>query len=392
MDVLERYRAEEEAIQASQGPQMPTLSQEDFVEAMHFHEQWLNSGGQDGKRANLRGYDLRKIEFRDVIMSQANLREVNVAGVDFTHVSLASVDFSEAMLDEANLREVDMTSAVFSRASMRGINAEGATLVKANLTGANVMRSSMHHANCEAMVAREAFFDECLIHQANMTKANLRGSSFANCDLRDVQFYGADIRESNMNGVNVTGADFTEAQCRGATFEGVFLRDANIAQSKEFEMVYITASQVLEHQQLDEKRESLELLERNLKARESAQQVSRERLERDRKEMDELKRIEGDLAETIHEYSGIYKYSSIALFFVVAAIATIIGYMAGDARLKALESHEVSFIIGGSILLLLIHFVTAILSFKTYASLTQFLGDRSKKKYEMSEYRSGEGE
>jgi uncharacterized protein YjbI with pentapeptide repeats len=78
------------------------------------HKLWLDTNGNEGKRANL-------IEAN---LTGANLRGANLEGAD---------------LRRANLHRADLT-----RANLSGANLEGADLVMANLQGADLFKAIMH--------------------------------------------------------------------------------------------------------------------------------------------------------------------------------------------------------------------------------------------------------
>ncbi len=58
------------------------------------HVMWLNSNG--GKRANLRGADLREADLRGADLLEANLREANLRGADLREADLRGADLDFA--------------------------------------------------------------------------------------------------------------------------------------------------------------------------------------------------------------------------------------------------------------------------------------------------------
>ncbi|HXM97147.1 MAG TPA: pentapeptide repeat-containing protein [Candidatus Dormibacteraeota bacterium] len=84
----------------------------DLAETLDQHKEWLESGGESGRRADFSG--------------------MNFAQADFTGVSLQG-----AILDRANLQGADLSMANF----------RGASLVQANLSEANLLGTEFHSAN-----------------------------------------------------------------------------------------------------------------------------------------------------------------------------------------------------------------------------------------------------
>ena len=77
------------------------------------HKKWLQSNGEEGKKANLRGADLYGADLYGANLYGANLRE-------------------------ADLRRADLHEADLYGANLYGANLCGANLCRANLRGANL--------------------------------------------------------------------------------------------------------------------------------------------------------------------------------------------------------------------------------------------------------------
>ena len=65
------------------------------------HTKWL--AGEGGKRANLRGADLRGFCLAGVNLSKADMSGANLSGVDMRGVNLAGADLHDANLAGADL-------------------------------------------------------------------------------------------------------------------------------------------------------------------------------------------------------------------------------------------------------------------------------------------------
>ena len=107
----------------------------ELKEILAQHQLWLTS--EDGKRADLRGADLREAD-----LSGANLR-----GADLSGANLRGADLSGANLRGADLRWADLSGANLRGANLRGANLRGADLSGADLSEANLSRANLRGAN-----------------------------------------------------------------------------------------------------------------------------------------------------------------------------------------------------------------------------------------------------
>jgi len=93
----------------------------DLDQILDQHKQWVESKGQQGKRADLTGADLS-----GAALTQADLQQANLAKAKLTGAVL-----SQANLNGANLSYADLTQADLEGAKLRGASLWGAKLVSA---------------------------------------------------------------------------------------------------------------------------------------------------------------------------------------------------------------------------------------------------------------------
>ena len=91
------------------------------------HEMWLK-GEEGGKRADLRGANLRCADLRNADLECADLRST-----DLENANLRDANLECAELMEANLRGADLRSANLRCADLRSADLSDANLYKANL-------------------------------------------------------------------------------------------------------------------------------------------------------------------------------------------------------------------------------------------------------------------
>jgi uncharacterized protein YjbI with pentapeptide repeats len=143
------------------------------------HHLWLESQGNDGKQANLSGWDLSGLD-----LAERDLREIN-----FEDTQLAKANLYWAKLDRANLRGANLQEADLSRANLQGANLRRANLEKADLTEANLRNTKLQEAKFqETNVLKTEFFDADLrdtnlSHSQNLLSRQLAGANLTACEL-----------------------------------------------------------------------------------------------------------------------------------------------------------------------------------------------------------------
>jgi hypothetical protein len=112
----------------------------DLPETLRLHALWLRTH-PGGKRANLRGADLRGASLNDsnlggADLRDANLRDANLRGADLRDAYLNGANLRGASLNDANLGGADLRDANLRDANLRGASLNDANLGGANLNGA----------------------------------------------------------------------------------------------------------------------------------------------------------------------------------------------------------------------------------------------------------------
>ena len=91
------------------------MTQEELNEILEQHQLWLNTKEVEGKRAVLRGEDLRcadlrYVDLRCANLSYADLRGANLRGANLRNADLAYADLRGAVLEGANLKYAYLTN------------------------------------------------------------------------------------------------------------------------------------------------------------------------------------------------------------------------------------------------------------------------------------------
>jgi|GEM_PF-425878 len=149
----------------------------------------------------------------DPNLSNANLRDADLGGINFKRVNLSSAHLIEAQLAGACLVEANLSLAYLKQA-----NLAGADLNCANLETASLSQANFDRANLQEALLRGAYFKA-----ATLSHTNLRGA-----DLRDANLEGADLRAADLTGANLKGADLRAADLSGANLDGANLNGAKL--------------------------------------------------------------------------------------------------------------------------------------------------------------------
>ena len=90
---------------------MASFTPEQLTEIIREHSLWINSGYKEGKRANLRGANLRRADLIGANLIGANLSGANLIGANLSGANLSWADLSLANLRGANLSRADLGGA-----------------------------------------------------------------------------------------------------------------------------------------------------------------------------------------------------------------------------------------------------------------------------------------
>lgn len=136
------------------------ISQEDLELILSEHRWWLECGGKEGSKADLRDADLRK-----ALLSVANLRHADLRDADLSSAKLDSADFGSADLRDAKLFYSDLffanfTHAKLSRADISLASLDFAKFIGADLSDADLTRASLFRANLSGADLSGACLDD----------------------------------------------------------------------------------------------------------------------------------------------------------------------------------------------------------------------------------------
>ncbi len=201
-------------------------------------EAWNTWRGQNPEVApdlsgiNLREKNLAGIDFRGTDLSNANLHQTNLS-----KANLRKAILRDANLYETNLQEADIKRADFRRANMRGVNAQNATASGANMRRANLSKTDFTGANLtNALLEHAELSGGASFHKANLNYALLAKTDLIAANLNEATLVHANLHEADLTGARFQKADLrfanlSEADLQGADFTQANLREANLSQA-----------------------------------------------------------------------------------------------------------------------------------------------------------------
>jgi len=152
------------------------------------HKLWLDSNGENGKRANLYLADLSNKDFNNV-----DFRKAILHGAKFDNSDLIGADFREAHLSPANTdtKAEIKTSFKFTKS------------ISAKFQNAVMNKCEFNHANLYT-----ANFRNAVLEMANFDNADLTETSFIETVLKDVKLENT----KGLSAENIAGSDVTNTE------------------------------------------------------------------------------------------------------------------------------------------------------------------------------------
>ena len=190
------------------------ISKQELEKVLEEHKIWGNTGGQQGRRANLERVNLVGADLHGVNLAEANLYQCNLSKANLQGASLAKANLLGAQMGGANLQKASLWEADLQGARMNLANLQEANLSRANLSNANLREADLQKANCTRAVLKEA----------QLSLANLQGTIMRRADLQNVTFHHAVLYEANFQEANLLGVKGLQIkQLRGANMSSAQL-------------------------------------------------------------------------------------------------------------------------------------------------------------------------
>ena len=168
----------------------------------------------DLSEADLTETDLRGVNFKKAFLMRANLSEANLIDAFLMRANLSEANLSGAVLNSANLIETDL-----SRADLSGTILGRAFLFRANLSGANLSGANLSQAFLNGANLSEAYFIDADLSRTNLIQADLRGANLNGAFLVQADLRGADLSEADLIRIQALETNFIRANLTGACIQ-----------------------------------------------------------------------------------------------------------------------------------------------------------------------------
>ncbi len=190
------------------------ISEEDLERVLEEHLEWVNSGGQRGKRANLERVNLVGADLHGVNLAEANLCQANLSKANLQGAGLSKANLQGALMDGVNLQ----------KASLWDSDLQGARLSLSNLQGANLSQANLYRANLRESNLQGANMTRAFLHEARLSLSDMQGAILGRADLQNATLHHAVLYEANLQGANLLGVRGLQIkQLRGANMSSAQL-------------------------------------------------------------------------------------------------------------------------------------------------------------------------
>jgi len=178
-----------------------------------------------GRRNSHQDLANKKLDLRDIDISNADLMEANLSGVILIGANLQWVNLIGANLSGANLTQANLCGAVLYEANLQ----------KALLPEANLQEAVLRKVNLAKAILHEADLQGAMLYDANLQGAVLYNANLEEAILCDTNLEGANLEGSNLLGANLIGSNLQGAKLIGANLEGVLFSTANLQEANLYE-------------------------------------------------------------------------------------------------------------------------------------------------------------
>jgi len=150
-------------------------------------------------------------------LSDIDLSNTNLSGIDFTGTVLVGANLANANLVGANLSGINFTGTVLVGANLANANLDGVDLLGKNLSGTNLSGVDLSGID----------FTGTILVGANLANANLAGADLSGKDLTGTVLIGANLANANLDGVDLLGKNLSGTNLSGVDLSGKNLMGTN---------------------------------------------------------------------------------------------------------------------------------------------------------------------
>lgn len=357
--------------------------QHDILDELHSiieaHGVWLQHDGRQGRRANLSGWDLQGIDFRNAYLPEANFRGANLRGANLSGATLQGADFAQSNIENTNFMDSRLDGSNFSRCEGMGAYFNNATMVGCNFSSAIMECADFTNTKVAGGKFREAFLvqakftnsdlDCAIMRYVNASEAIFNGANLQQADCRDTNFKYAQFREANLNGAGM----------RKANLDHVSFSHANFSKAIDLDPGYQVRSIEAEKQEVMLELKNLGSMREEISHYEERVNEQKKQIRLKRKVLEGLNEMEGEVSDGLGSYMRMFRSIAIFWFVVVAVAATIISYRTSKVGFFGFEGLDSTTLAAGVVAVLLGHVVSALLALHAAKRFANYVRVRHEK-------------
>jgi uncharacterized protein YjbI with pentapeptide repeats len=173
--------------------------------------------------------DLQGADLRGYVLQGVNFKETNLCNTMLRGADLNEADLSDAKLSGADLNGATLILTNLSGADLIGVNLSGIELYRANLSWADLSEANLLGAN----------LSRAELIGADLAAANLRGARLRKADLGEASLIKANLRDADMSMTQALKTDFSFATFTGACLEDWHINNATFLENIDCLYVYL---------------------------------------------------------------------------------------------------------------------------------------------------------
>jgi uncharacterized protein YjbI with pentapeptide repeats len=351
------------------------MSLHDIVVA---HQRWLNSAGQDGKRANFRGVDLSGQIFAGFVLTQASFRNANLNGTRFTECVLDEADFAEATGVGAEFYACQMKSTNFARANMPNTKFGHCHMQKSVFLQARLDSAQFEDSRLQESNFREAILPNLRMLRVEWRKSTLRSMSATHGNFQQVRFDGVDGKEANFNHARFDTVAWHGAYLRDASFQHALMEESDLTTAEEVDAVSVSATEKTQAAQRLEEMRALERQRGMVLELQHALTLREERLNKTQKAFESFRQHVALEEAGIRQRASTLRLIAAGWCMITAMILTIVFDQVRRLGLENIRLMELTLLLLGVLFVLLLHVSSTVLSYKISKQLWRLIDEKER--------------
>ncbi len=217
----------------------------EFEAAIEPHREWLSSGGQRGKKADLLrrqcpGYNNPDYEDKEPNDSsdrkkkmERRLLKIDLSRANLFGIFMEGADLSGCTFYETNMEEAALSAIIFAKSDLTRVNLKGADLKDACFEDAILVEAQLWLTDLSGSNLQGAQLTRAYLYDADLEEANLRFATLCGANLTRTKLHKASLDEASFSKANLCMANLVGVRARKTSFEGAYLKGALLSSDKE---------------------------------------------------------------------------------------------------------------------------------------------------------------